>query len=231
VAIWALLLVQAVVYISRVIRRLRRYRRDLREEVSSLKWVDQSWLLWFSRALHFLYLGYAGVPFVLLHAGGAPAARHLIGLLLCLVVGILAGHQLIGGRSQAVAMPAKIPAQATPASWDPDLPAALRTAMAERALFRDPALTLGSLSQSLGWPRNEVSAAINGYFRQSFHDFINGYRVEEAKRLMLDPAKGSYTLVALALDAGFNSKPTFNTVFKKTTGQTPSAWLKEQKKV
>ena len=58
--------------------------------------------------------------------------------------------------------------------------------------------------------------------RQNFFDYVNNYRVEEFKKLVNDPAKKDDKLIFLAYDAGFNSKSTFNTAFKKFTGQTPS---------
>ena len=234
---WILLLIQAFIYIGGAVRELRHYRQSLNNEVSTLQGVDQAWLLWFSRTLHLLYLSYMLVPFVLLHAGGISPARHLIGLALCLAVGVLAVHQLMARQSPVILMstdPSSRPRNVTAdqalsplADWSPELPPALLVAMTEKRLYRNPGLTLVGLADHLGWPRNEVSAAINGHFGQNFHDFINGFRVEETKLLMADPANRGFTLLALAMAAGFNSKATFNTVFKKTTGLTPSTWLNQ----
>jgi AraC-like DNA-binding protein len=234
VVFWLLLLVQALLYVGRAVRRLRSYRLALRNAVSTLDGIDQSWLLWYSCSLHILYLSYAVVPAILVHAGNPEAARHLVGFSLCLVVGVLATHQLLQRRAP-VALPPDDPvggitaAAPTAPAWDPLLPDALVTAMEGRGLFRNPGLGLIDLAEAVGWPRNEVSAAINGHFGLSFHDFVNNYRVAEAQRLMLDPARRGHTLLALGMEAGFNSKPTFNAVFKKTTGLSPSAWLAREK--
>jgi AraC-like DNA-binding protein len=249
---WFALLGQALAYIGLAMRAIHGYRRRLREAVSTLAGVDQSWLWWYSLALYFVYLAYALVPAILLHSGQPEAARHLAGGSLCAAVVILAAHQLLAKRGGVVALEAEPearlsspgpsasplaspsveapPEPASPAvpAWDPELPAALVEAMEGRKLYRNPGLGLVELAEALGWPRNEVSAAINGHFGVSFHDFVNGFRVSEAKSLMLDPAKRGFTLVALAMDAGFNSKPTFNAVFKKTTGLAPTAWLAAQ---
>jgi AraC-like DNA-binding protein len=58
--------------------------------------------------------------------------------------------------------------------------------------------------------------------KKNFYDLINGYRVEEAKRLLLDTKNRNYTILSVGFEAGFNSKTTFNTVFKKFTGHTPT---------
>ncbi|EMR02823.1 helix-turn-helix domain-containing protein [Cesiribacter andamanensis] len=100
----------------------------------------------------------------------------------------------------------------------------IRQAMEADKLYLDPELDLIKLSQHLGLPRYQVSAVLNGVIRQKFYDFVNDYRVTAFKELAVSPAYGHYTLLALAHEAGFNSKSTFNAVFKKTTGQTPSQY-------
>lgn len=89
-------------------------------------------------------------------------------------------------------------------------------------LYLDPELDLIKLSQHLGLPRYQVSAVLNGVIQKNFYDFINDYRIEAFKQLAGSASHAHYTLLALAYEAGFNSKSTFNAVFKKKTGQTPS---------
>ena len=96
-------------------------------------------------------------------------------------------------------------------------------------LYQEPELTLQTLSDKLGIPSYQVSQAINEGLKKSFYDLVNGYRVEEAKRLLLDPKNENYTILSVGFDAGFNSKTTFNTVFKKFTGFTPSEFREKQK--
>jgi AraC-like DNA-binding protein len=64
---------------------------------------------------------------------------------------------------------------------------------------------------------------------KTFYDLVNGYRVEEAKRLLLNPNNRSFTILSVGFEAGFNSKTTFNTVFKKFTGLTPTDFRERQK--
>ena len=61
---------------------------------------------------------------------------------------------------------------------------------------------------------------------QNFFDFINGYRIKEAKRLLVDPKGELLTILAIAEEVGFNSKSSFNTAFKKITGMTPTEYKK-----
>ena len=66
-----------------------------------------------------------------------------------------------------------------------------------------------------------LSKVINAGCGQNFNDFVNTYRVHEARCKLADPRFAHYSLVGVALESGFNSKSTFNRVFKKLTGQVP----------
>jgi len=67
--------------------------------------------------------------------------------------------------------------------------------------------------------------------KKSFYDVINSYRVEEAKRLLLDEKNRNYTILSVGFEAGFNSKTTFNPVFKKFTGVTPTEYRDNKTRV
>lgn len=97
-------------------------------------------------------------------------------------------------------------------------------AMENDKVYRDTELTLQQLAEKLEYSPHQVSQAINEGLRKNFYDLVNGYRVEEAKRLLLDPRSRQYTILSIGQDAGFNSKTTFNTVFKKFTGKTPTSF-------
>ena len=65
----------------------------------------------------------------------------------------------------------------------------------------------------------------------NFYEFINQYRIDEVKRLMDDPANKHLKLISLAYDAGFNSKASFNRIFKQMTEMTPSQYYSLQEAV
>ena len=88
--------------------------------------------------------------------------------------------------------------------------------------YLEPELTLGELATQLRTNTSWLSKVINTGCGQNFNDFINEYRVREAERRLRDPQFRHYTLLAVALEAGFNSKSTLNRVFKKLRGVTPS---------
>ncbi len=67
---------------------------------------------------------------------------------------------------------------------------------------------------------------INGKFDVSFSDYVNGYRVKAVKEMFSDPANDNRNILEIAYDAGFYSKSTFNTAFRKFTDTTPSTYRK-----
>ena len=96
-------------------------------------------------------------------------------------------------------------------------------------LYLETELTLQELADRVGAPAYQISQAINEGLNKNFYDLINAYRVDEAKQLLLNPTNSNFTILSVAFEAGFNSKTTFNTVFKKFTGLTPSDFRAQRK--
>jgi AraC-like DNA-binding protein len=95
--------------------------------------------------------------------------------------------------------------------------------------YLNPEITLPQLAKELKMGTNELSQTINSGFGMNFNDFINQYRVEEIKSRITDPSNQHLSLLGIAYECGFNSKATFNRVFKKFTQISPSEYLKSQK--
>lgn len=93
--------------------------------------------------------------------------------------------------------------------------------------YKEPELTLSDIAQKLDVHPNTLSQVINSIEQKNFYEYINQQRVEEFKRLITLPENQQFTLLSLAYECGFNSKTSFNRNFKKTTGLSPSAFLKE----
>jgi len=88
--------------------------------------------------------------------------------------------------------------------------------------YLDSNLSLGDLAEKLNLPGHIVSEVLNGYLKQNFYDYVNNFRIEEFKNLAKQSENVKVASLNLAFEAGFNSKTTFNTSFKKFTGVTPS---------
>ena len=93
--------------------------------------------------------------------------------------------------------------------------------------FLNNDLTLQKLSDLLSISQHHLSQIINEKMNQNFFDFINSYRIEEAKKLLLDKKGELLTILAIAEEVGFNSKSAFNIAFKKYTSMTPTQFKKQ----
>ena len=101
----------------------------------------------------------------------------------------------------------------------------LLTLMTTEKPYLEPKLSLAQLAEMLGVLPNHLSQIINQYEEKNFYDFVNSYRVEEFITLAKKDIDKNFNLLGLAYEAGFNSKSSFNQVFKKITGKTPSEFL------
>ena len=99
--------------------------------------------------------------------------------------------------------------------------------MKSKKPFLNSEVNLAGLSSQLGISSHLLSYIINNGCKVNFYQFINGYRVEEAKILLLDPKHTDYSILGVGFTVGFNSKTVFNTTFKNMVGQTPSTYRKE----
>jgi AraC-like DNA-binding protein len=93
--------------------------------------------------------------------------------------------------------------------------------------YLDPELTLDQLASQLSIRPRALSQIINEDLGQNFYDFINRNRIEEASRLLTNPKDRKITILEVLYEVGFNSKSSFNTLFKKYTGLTPSDFKKK----
>ncbi len=100
----------------------------------------------------------------------------------------------------------------------------IRRAMDVDKLYLNPTLTLTELAAHVGLNPKVVSGLINAGLNQSFNDFVNAHRVDEVKQRLKTNDLTRFTLLGIALESGFNSKTTFNRIFKEHTGQSPSAF-------
>lgn len=92
--------------------------------------------------------------------------------------------------------------------------------------YIDGDLTLQRLAEQISVPANHLSQVVNENAGLSFSDFVNSYRIEEAKRRLQDPSYKHLSVLGIGEAVGFNSKSSFNAVFKKHTNTTPSEFRK-----
>jgi len=90
--------------------------------------------------------------------------------------------------------------------------------------YLDRDLSIQDLADQTGIPRHHITQVLNENHKKNFFTFINEYRVKEVIARFSDPKNNNFTILAIAYDSGFNSKTTFNSIFKNQTGLTPSEY-------
>jgi AraC-like DNA-binding protein len=234
------------VYIAFSLRLIRHFRRTLSERFSDLQRLNVSWLsstlLFFAIAMIIAALnGFMGltplanyfyfvftiillilfvyINVVILKAMQRPA----------LFAGMKEEEQPAMGKEQAAMAnepPAKGVRKYAGSVLTPEesrgLLDRLQQHMQTTKPYLEPELTLEELSARLSLRPKILSQVINENTGQNFFDFINRYRIGEAKRMLTDPTDKKITVQEVLYVVGFNSKSSFNTLFKKYTGVTPS---------
>jgi len=236
-------LVSGICYAVATLLLLRRHRRVIAENYSSLERVNLMWLQWLALSGAAIWLLAVGLTV----AEGVGAWSPLQGdqLIALSMTVMIYGIGYMGLRQPEIfrfataehAIPAPVPATEVAARLLPtpryersglaprdadELKARLVALMEREHPYRQPELTLGDLAERLGTTPHRLSEVLNAQLTLSFYDFVNGYRVREVQQRLVGPDGARYTYLALALEAGFASKSTFNAAFKKLTGVTPS---------
>ena len=98
--------------------------------------------------------------------------------------------------------------------------------MEEEKLYRDAQLSMDTLAEKTQLSNGYLSKIINQKEGKNFYNFVNAFRIAEVKTYLTLPDYDHYSILGIGLEAGFKSKSTFNAVFKKMTGMTPSAYKK-----
>ncbi len=209
------------------------FQKKLEQEVSDQEHVDVSWVRFFMLLFLVLNLFFLFSLFATIHLpGGAwlpltTAFLFSIGIFVLGYKGIVQRELVLD--SDVLSKPeSKNINEKIPMIVDQQLIHQLLEYMNTHKPYLNSELTLTDLARSLNVSRSQLSALINEGIGDNFYDFINKYRVEEVKRLMVDPAAKNYNLLGIALEAGFKSKSTFNLIFKRFTGLTPTEYRKNR---
>lgn len=224
---------QMLLYLRRSIRLTRQSPLPAGDAVR-LSWLRLS--LQALTGLWLLYLVDDGVRLVVGHIAVADAAI-AIGYVLTLYA--MAWISLRHGAAfeppagplldKLIAPFAKYRRSAQTAADAARLVAKIEAAIVKDRLYRESDLSLPALANRVGSRANAVSQAINQRAGLNFFDFVNRFRIEEARALLADPDKSETSVLTIAYAVGFNSKSTFNAAFKKFSGVTPTEFRKRMR--
>jgi len=102
--------------------------------------------------------------------------------------------------------------------------------MEHEKLYKDPSISPKIVSEKLNISTHNISQVLNCHMDQSFRNYINNLRIEEVKKMLISPLHKDQNILTIAMEAGFKSKSSFNSVFKKITGETPVEFRKKHLK-
>jgi len=233
-----------IAYSAATVVYLRRHRRTVEDSYSNVARVNLRWLLQLSAATGGIWIMATG--FKISHTSVSLRDEYITFAMALLVYGIgymglrqpeifrLAAVEVPAptGREVETASPAETP-ETPPAQYERSglgdqeaklLQTSLLAVMEREQPWKDSELTLSDLATKLESTPHKLSEVLNAQVGQTFYDFVNGYRVREVQRRITAGEARSRKMLALAMDAGFASKSTFNEAFKKHTRQTPSAF-------
>lgn len=233
ILLWIL---QSVVYIWCIQRRLSGYRRRLRDLYAHTDGRE----LWWLSVVTVLIGGLWGVLLVstAIDAMGttSPVSASILyvpafaGVWALAVFGLSQAPGFEGRYADVAEAPpspspvtAKYSRSALTDTQARRIAARLDRAMRDQKLYLDPTLSLPALSKQVGISANHISQTLNGHLGESFFEYVNRWRAQAARPLLLETDK---TVLDIALEVGFNSKSAFYSAFKRVTGTTPTAYRK-----
>ena len=216
---------------------LKQYRQRIKGYFSRLENIDLQWLRFFlflsigiyavNSLMYILDYAFDLLPYALMQLTAFVLASVFI-----LVLGFY------GLRQGNIFVARQVVMDLDHSPQEPFLPEKLENAeeqfiqrllafMKEEKPFLDPELTIARLAERLKVGPEYLSSILNSRLNQNFFDFVNHHRVEAFKKKVQDPASDRLSLLGIAWDCGFNSKATFNRVFKNLTGVTPGAYRQQ----
>ncbi|MEM9052645.1 MAG: AraC family transcriptional regulator [Bacteroidota bacterium] len=225
----ALSFISLSVYLVFSRRLIIRYKKQIENSFSStqriaLQWLDRLHLVLFAVSFFLLLETVARVFWG--EYAVTPLSSITMGIIIAMIaIGALLQSDLTAVKEEAVEENDDQSNQEELTSEDLKKLKTIKELMAEKRLYLQSELTLKEFAKQVNLPSRETSKLINKGLDLSFIDFVNQYRIEHFKSISSDSKNNHLSLLGLAMESGFNSKSTFNRVFKKVEGISPSAFV------
>lgn len=217
-------IISILIYMSISYQKIVSYQRFLLANVSTTDHID---LQWIKRIIIVLVASFLCILIFLGVSSGLLGKEALDewdtsrSLVLLLYAGVLYWLSVNGFQQSQTLQLSPIDLREQPEEGSSRVVKTIQALLEREHLYRNSALSLADLSKESGLSERSISEAINGELGKNYFQFINEYRVEEIKEKLTDPKNDHLKILSLAMDAGFNSKASFNRIFKSYTGLTP----------
>ena len=227
-------------YIPVILLQLHKYQAKAKDAYSTIEQRNLDWLKGFIYA--FLILALVSVVIHLLSSMEGSQDKYSDYMLLAVTIFVysigymglrqadfFARHDVVNPPGKSEVAPALDSYSKSGLSEErgQELMQELERLMEAKKPFTNNELSLRELSEMMEISTHNLTEIINRFSGKNFYDFVNSYRVEEVKHRLQQPESANLTMLALAMEAGFNSKSSFNSVFKKHTGMTPTEFKKQ----
>jgi len=222
---------QIAAYVVVSFMSLYRYRKEIKNHYSAVEQINLSWLLLIITAFTAMWMT-DFIAFILSVFNIESGNTIYMLLIVSITINFLfANFVVYKGLRQPDAfsglkMPEKYSGSKISGTEIRMMAGRLKAFMLENKPYLNPDLTIKDLSEELNLHHKYLSQVINSQFRQNFYDFVNAYRVSEAKEIMINNTDDKKTILEILYEVGFNSKSAFNNAFKKYTGKTPTEFKK-----
>ncbi|WP_299537246.1 AraC family transcriptional regulator [Ulvibacterium sp.] len=232
---WFLCVFTAMVFLPLALRKVNQYQKFLYDNYSTTERKSLRWLQVFL-ALVFLGVVLGGISFLQYVLGYYDASESTFAIVVVGFVLLLfaIGYFLILQYGWFEIAPLKnytgkvAPISGKLSDNTNAYYSQLMTLLQDEKIYEDVDLTLDKLSERLQISSGYLSQIIKEKEKKSFFEFINFHRIASVKEKLMDTDYKNYTIMGIALESGFNSKSTFNAVFKKFTNETPSTFKRRQ---
>jgi len=218
--------VQIILYFILVIVIIRNHARNIKESYSSIENISLSWLQSLIYGYGFLLL--TGAILELLKIEAFDFIWILVSILMYMVgyMGLKQPEIFSGAEIQNYFPDKTLKKKYEKSTLTPEkaeeILKKLQDFMVSQKPYLDNEITLPLLAKKLSLSPHHLSQIVNEKFQQNFFEFINHFRVEEVKTMILNPNNKYMNIATLGLEAGFNSISAFNAAFKRHTKMTPS---------
>jgi len=219
--------IQIAAYIIASFLSIYQYRKEIKNHFSSVEQINLSWLLIIVMAFMTMWLTDFVAFIIAFSIGGWYEVNYYL-IVASITINLLFANYLVyKGLHQAdvfsgIKAPEKYSGSKITDEEGTKMVDQLRDLMKNKKPYLNPDLSIKDLSEHFNIHPKFLSQVINSQFGQNFYDFVNHYRVQEAKEIMIKNTDEKMTILEILYEVGFNSKSAFNNAFKKNTGMTPS---------